>query len=105
VYAKLKQHFGGPKTKDPLTGRPDDFQKMAEGQPIPVSVEDFGKIINRMPNNSEGMVFITREDGSAHVFNLAKFAGTYMFWDGQVRSSNMDILFAGTKTIKWFRYK
>ncbi len=105
VYAKLKQHFGGPKTKDPLTGQPGDFQKMAEGKPIPLSIDDFAKVINRMPNNSEGMVFIVREDGSTHVFNVAKFAGNYVFWDNQVRSSNMDILFAGVKAIKWFRYK
>ncbi len=105
VYAKLKQHFGGPQTKDPLTGRPGDFEQMTEGVPIPVSIDDFAQVISRMPNNSEGMVFIVREDGSSHVFNIAKFSGHYMFWDDQVRSSNMDILFAGVKTIKWFRYK
>ncbi len=105
VYDKLKQHFGGANTKDPLTGRPGDLQKMAEGWPVPVTTDEFVKVLKRMPNNSEGMVFIGREDRSTHVFNLAKFAGSHLYWDDQVRSSNMDILFAGAKTISWFRYK
>lgn len=105
IYDKLKQHFGGANAKDPLTGRPGDLQKTAEGKPVPVTTDEFVKVLNRMSNNSEGMVFIGREDGSAHVFNLAKFAGSHLYWDNQVRSSNMDILFAGAKTIRWFRYK
>jgi hypothetical protein len=105
VHDKLKQHFGGANAKDPLTRRPGDLQKIAEGRPVAVTTDDFAKVIDRMPNNSEGIVFIVRDDGSSHVFNVAKFAGNYMFWDDQVRSSNMDILFAGVKTLKWFRYK
>lgn len=105
VHTKLKQHFGGANAKDPLTGRRGDLQKIAEGIPVPVIPDEFAKVINRLPNNSEGMTFIVREDGSSHVFSFAKFAGSYLFWDDQVRSSNMDILFAGAKTMRWFRYK
>lgn len=105
VFAKLKQHFGGANAKDPLTRRAGDLQIIAEGMPVAVTTDDFAKVINRMPNNSEGMVFIVRDDGSSHVFTVAKFAGQYVFWDDQARSSNMDILFAGAKTLRWFRYK
>lgn len=106
IHAKLKQHFGGANAKDPLTGRRGDLQKMAEGMPVDVTTDEFVKVLTRMPNNSEGMVFVTYESGGySHIFSLAKFAGSHLFWDDQIRSSNMDKLFSGVATIRWFRYK
>lgn len=105
VWAKLKPHFGGTKAKDPLTGRPGDLQMIAEGRPVPVTPEEFAKVLRDMPDNSEGMVFIGRPGDDGHVVNLAKFRGSHFIWDNQQRTSNMDIIFAGGKNISWFRYK
>ncbi len=87
------------------TGRPGDLQMIAEGRPVPVTPEEFAKVLRDMPDNSEGMVFIGRPGDNGHVVNLAKFRGSHFIWDKQQRTSNMDIIFAGGKNISWFRYK
>jgi hypothetical protein len=105
VWAKLRAHFGGANAKDPLTGRPGDLAMIAEGRPVPVTPEEFAKVLRDMPENSEGMVFIGRPGADGHVVSLAKFRGSYFLWDTQQRTSNMDIIFAGGENISWYRYK
>lgn len=105
VFDTLKRHFGGAKAKDPMTRRAGDLQMMAEGKPVFVTRGEFSNVLSDLPDNSEGMVFILRTDGSSHVFNLAKFAGRPLYWDNQGRSSDIGELFAKVQNVKWYRYK
>ena len=105
VFDTLKRHFGGAKAKDPLTRRAGDLQMIAEGKPVFVNRGEFSNVLRDLPDNSEGMLFILRTDGSSHVFNLAKFAGRSLYWDNQAQSSDIAKLFAGVQNVKWYRYK
>lgn len=105
VFDNLKRHFGGAKAKDPMTGRAGDLQMMAAGKPVFVNREEFANVLRDLPDNSEGMVFILRANGTSHVFNLAKFRGRSLYWDNQAQSSDIAKLFAGVQNVKWYRYK
>jgi hypothetical protein len=105
VYEKLKQHFGGPHAKNPRTGRPGDLQMIAEGIPVEVTRGEFEDILNNLPDNSEGMLFILRRNGSSHVLNVARFAGRPLLWDNQDRMSIGDSRLAQVKVFRWFPTK
>jgi len=105
IWDKLRTHFGGAKAKDPMTGRLGDLQQMAEGRPVPVTTDEFVKLLKDMPDKSEYMVFINRSGDDGHVATLAKLGGEHFLWDTQQRTSNMDKIFAGGQELFVYRYK
>jgi hypothetical protein len=105
IWDKLRTHFGGANAKDPMTGRLGDLQQMAEGRPVPVTTDEFVKLLKDMPDKSEYVVFINRSGDDGHVATLAKLGGEHFLWDTQQRTSNMDIIFAGGQEILVYRYK
>jgi hypothetical protein len=105
VYEKLKQHFGGPNAKDPMTGREGDLQLIAEGIPVDVEPAEFGDVLGKLPDKSEGMAFVIRQDGSSHVVNYAKLGGSHLFWDNQEERSVTESMIKEVRKLRWYRYK
>ena len=69
-----------------MTGRLGDLQQMAEGRPVPVTTDEFVKLLRDMPDKSEYVVFINRsgDDGLAAQANCRnRFVGRYP-WNNRV---------------------
>ena len=106
-YPILEQHFGGDKAKHPMTRRPGALQSMAAGRPVPVTQDEFVQLLHDMPDGSEYMVWLHRPLGSIdHIATLAKIGRVPpLLWDNQLKTSNLDVIFADGRSLSVYRYK
>lgn len=83
VQQTLRRKYGKTNPKDPLHG-PGGLIAARQGIPVPSSKSSIEWAMNKAGQDSRGLAFIERADGSKHVFNVRNSGGKIQFWDAQV---------------------